>query len=189
MNIKSKILIVAFFCTAVTYAQNDTVVEMFRKVQFHKKEIGLTAQVDKYADIAIKISPRFYYLKKGSFSIADSIALEVNAANQIIAFRFFYDYAPEYSNDTAYIHELHKYQKIMNSAGREYHYTSVNISIKVTKWEAKNTMFELVEITKNGKKKVHSVIFDKAPYFKTLRCGEIKNKDNATEMLNLIGVN
>ena len=178
-----------FFSVTVSLAQTDTVVEMFRMVQFHKKEIGLAAMVDKYKDIAIKSSERYYFLKKGSFGVADSIGLEVNPANQIIAFRFFYNYEPEFSNDTAYIHELHKYQKIMKSAGREYLYKSANVSIKVTKWESKNTMFELVETTKNGKKKVHSVIFDKAPYFKTIRCGEIKNEDNSLEMLNLFGCN
>lgn len=167
-------------------AQQDSLVKLFRKVQFHKKDIQLTDNVQKFKDIVIKDDPTNYHLKKGSFGVADSICLEANPGGQIVAFRFFYNYEPEFSNDTAYIHELHKYQKIINSKGREYTYSSGKVGYKVTKWEEKQTAFELIEVTRNGKKSTYSVIFDKAPYIKKLNCSEPKCTDTSLELLALL---
>lgn len=185
---KAFLLVGIFFLTSSVTAQNDSLLHLFRVLHLADKKINLQDNINKYADIVVKTDPTHYHLKKGSYGIADSIDIEVNAANQITAFRFFYNYEPEFSNDTAYIHELHKYQKIINSPGREYVFTSKQISIKATKWEERQTIYELLEVMINGKKRTCSVIFDKPSYFNTIKCAEIKNKDNSLELLRKIGV-
>ncbi len=183
---RKSLLIIIGLLPALTFAQNDTLVKLFRKVQFHKKDIVLADNIQKFKDIVVKDNSSNYHLKKGSFGVADSISLEVNSADQIVAFRFFYNYEPEFSNDTAYIHELRKYQKIINAKGREYTYSSAQIAYKVTKWEEKQTAFELIEVTSNGKKKTYSVIFDKAPYNKRLNCSDAKGSETSLEILAIL---
>lgn len=186
---KKIILLIAMLVSvSAGFAQNDTLLKLFRVLHLSNKKINLQDNITKYSDIVVKSDPTHYHFKKGSYGIADSIDIEVNSANQIVAFRFFYNYEPEFSNDTAYIHELHKYQKIINSPGREYTFTSQQISVKATKWEEKQTIYELLEVMIDGEKRTCSVIFDKPTYFKTIKCAEIRNKDNSLELLRKIGV-
>lgn len=142
-------------------SQNDTMLKYFRVTTLSKGKIALQANIETVKDIAIKDDAEHYHLKKESFTNADSIGIEVNKSNQIRAITFRYDYAPEYSNDTAYIHELHKFQKIMGSKGKEFKQSFKNKSVTVTKWEDNKTIFELVEVIVNGKKqRVYSTLFD-----------------------------
>ncbi len=108
---------------------------------------------------------------------------------RIISILFVYEYAPDYSNDTAYIHELRKYQKLINSKGREYQYISKNKSIKVTKWEDKETIFELIETRINNKTQAYSVIFDKELYYQKVKaCIDLNRNENSIELLKRLGL-
>ncbi|MGZ4044597.1 MAG: hypothetical protein ACXVO9_15435, partial [Bacteroidia bacterium] len=113
----------------------------------------------------------FYSLKKGTFSVADSMAVEVNDVGQIMTIMCFYNYEPEFSNDTAFIHEQRKYRKIISGNDCEYNYSDKHQTIKVAKWLSANTMFEIVEAVVNGKKKIYSVIFDAQLYSEKYRVG------------------
>lgn len=143
-------------------AQNDSILELFKSTQLSgKKKLELQANISTIEDIVIKDSETRYHLKKESYGVADSISLEVNSKRQINAIYFYYEYAPEFSNDTAYIHELRKYKSVISPNGKEQEVSYKNGAIRITKWESKNVIFELVEITEKGKKKAHSRIIDK----------------------------
>ncbi len=178
-----------FLFSNVMLSQNDTILKLFRTTFLGKQKISLQSNISTLTGFAIKSNSSNYYLKKGSFGIADSIGLEINNAQQIISILFVYNYAPDYSNDTAYIHELRKYQELINSKGREYKYFSKSRSIKVTKWEDKATIFELVEVITNGKIEIYSVIFDSELYFKKLKnCVDLKKSENSIELLKRLGL-
>lgn len=184
-----KNLILIFLISKISVSQNDTVVKLFRTTTLSgKNKITLTDKIDRLKSIAVKDNQHFYHLKKGSYGVADSIWLEVNDAKQIIGLYFGYQYEPEFSNDTAYVHELHKYQKIMNSMGKEYSEAANGRTIRITKWEEHSTRFELVEITDNGKKKVYSVIFDNALYFRKVKSKvDLKSNNTSIELLKWKG--
>lgn len=174
----------------VLFSQNDTMLKYFRTTMLQGKQtISMQESVLKLKDVTVKVDNHNYYLKKGVFGVADSVAIEVNNEQKIIALSFFYDYAPDYSNDTAYIHELRKYYKIMNSKGKEFHYTVKDKSINVTKWENKNTIFELVELTINGRVRVYSTVFDSELYYKKIKgCIDVKKNENSIELLKRLGL-
>lgn len=143
------------------FSQNDTILKYFRVTNLAQGKIVLQSNIETVKDIAIKHDPEHYSLKKDSYGVADSIGIEVNKSNLIVSITFRYDYTPEFSNDTAYIHELHKFQKIIGSKGKEFRATSKGKSVTVNKWEDDKTIFELVEVIVNGKKqKVYSTLFD-----------------------------
>lgn len=155
------ILLVGFFSCIVTFsAQNDTMLKYFRVTNINKNKIALAGNIDSLKSILIKDGNNNYHLKKGSFTNSDSIGIEVNNEGKIVSITFQYDYAPEFSNDTAYIHELRKYQKIIGK-GSEFKHSGKNKSVTVTKWEDQKTIFELVQVIINGKKqKVYSTLYD-----------------------------
>lgn len=167
----------------------DELLKMFHTVYLGKdKSIQLQKDISSLDGITNKISSNFYSIKKGSFGVADSMAVEVNSDNKIIAITAAYEYEPEFSNDTAYIHELHKYQKLLCKKGKEYEGKNTGASFKVTKWEAGNIIFDLVEVNKGGKKKCYSVIFDRDLYFKKLKpIIDLNGKDISIELYNRIG--
>jgi hypothetical protein len=165
-------------------SQNDTLLKYFRVTNLSKGKIALQANIETVKDIVEKDDAEHYHLKKESYDIADSIGLEVNKSNQIISITFRYDYSPEYSNDTAYIHELHKFQKIIGSKGKEFKTSYKGKSVIVNKWEDKKTIFELVEVTKNGKKqKVYSTLFDIQLIETSEIKAERKKKDKAITII------
>lgn len=158
---KLPVLTLLLLCSSHIISQNDTMLKHFRVTHLSKGKIALEANIETVKDIVVKDNAGHYHLKKESFANADSIGIEVNKSNQIVAITFQYDYAPEFSNDTAYIHELHKFQKIMGTKGKEFKANSKGRSVTVNKWEDKKTIFELVEVVVNGKKqKVYSTLFD-----------------------------
>ncbi len=188
---KTKLIVTIFLNVLfqLTFSQTDTVVKLFRTTNLSgKNKITMAANIESLKDITIKDKGNFYHLKKDSYGVADSIWMEVNEGKQIIGLYFAYQYEPEFSNDTAYIHELHKYQKIMNSKGKEYVETANGKAIRITKWEEPNTRFELVELTQNGKKKVYSVIIDNALYFKKIKSkADLKKNNTSIELLKWRG--
>ena len=164
-------------------------VNLFRTVNINKHKLSLQTDIGKLADVTKQLNEDYYIIKKNTFSVADSMALEVNNNKQIIAIIISYDYAPEFSNDTAYIHEQRKYQIILNSIGKEYQFISKEKSIKVRKWHDNKTIFELVEIRKKGKTLVYSVIFDKELYYKKMNgCFDLNRIDNSIELLKGLGL-
>ena len=170
-------------------SQNDTILKLFRSVYLDKgHKLIMASNIDELSDITRKLNNNYYSLKKGIFGVADSMALEVNNNKQIIGIIAVYNYAPDYSNDTAYIHEQRKYQKII-SKGREFHYKSKDKNIKVTKWANETTTFELIEIITNGKLEIYSVIFDlELNNQKYKNIIDIKKNDVSLEMLKRIGL-
>ena len=172
----------------VSNSQNDTILKLFRTVSLGKNKIYLQSDISKLSDITRQLNKDYYSLKKGSFGVADSMALEVNNNKQIIAIIAAYDYAPEFSNDTAYIHEQRKYQKII-STGKEYQFISQQKSIRVRRWHDSKTIFELVEIRENNKTMSYSVIFDKELYYKKYKgCFDLNKIDNSIELLKILGL-
>jgi hypothetical protein len=169
--------------------QNDTVLKLFRSVGIsNDRKLILQSNIDKLADITRKVGNNYYSLKKGTFGVADSMALEVNKEKKIIGIIAVYDYAPEYSNDTAYIHEQRKFRKII-AQGIEFHYTSKDVTARVTKWAYKTTTFELIEIIINGKKEIYSVIFDvELNYQKYKNVIDIKKNNVSLELLKRTGL-
>lgn len=187
---KNILLIISILLSSkISTSQTDTVVKLFRTTHLSgKNKIVMAANIESLKNITIKDNDNFYHLKKDSYSVADSIWLEVNDAKKIIGIYFGYQYEPEFSNDTAYIHELHKYQKVMNSPGKEYVETANGRTIRITKWEEPTTRFELVELTDNGKKKVYSVIFDNSLYFKKVKSKiDLKKNNTCIELLKWKG--
>lgn len=156
-----KTIFIFFLCSFSGFAQTDTMLKYFRVTILAQGKIALQANIETVKDVVIKHDAEHYYLRKDSYGVADSIGIEVSKANQIVAITFRYDYAPEFSNDTAYIHELHKFQKIIGSKGKEFKATSKGKSVTVNKWEDEKTIFELVEVIVNGKKqRVYSTLYD-----------------------------
>lgn len=172
------------FFSLLIKSQSDTLLKIFRTAQIkNNKKLSLQANIDPLKDVTIKSDGEHYYLKKDSYNIVDSIGIEVNAAKQIIALSFLYGY------DTAYVHELRKYQKLMNSKGQEYLYYSKNKSIKVTKWEDQATIFELTEVIIDGKRQVYSVLFDSELYMKKFKERmDLRKNENSIELLKRLGL-
>jgi len=182
--------LVAFVvCMQTAMSQNDTILKLFRTVGIaNGRKIEMQSNIEKMADITRKLSNNYYSFKKGTFGVADSMAVEVNSNKQIIGIIAAYNYEPEFSNDTAYIHEQRKYQKMI-SKGREFQCNDGNKIIRVTKWAYKTTTFELIEINMKGKKKIYSVIFDvELNYIKYKDVIDLKKNDVSLEMLKITGL-
>lgn len=180
------ILLNSIWCTA----QNDTILKLFRTTHVGKDgKVSLQANIETIKDIAVKDAGNNYHLRRGSFGIADSIWIEVNNLKQIIGVAFLYNYDTAIVHETQYVHELKKYQKLIESLGKEYKYSTNTKSITITKWEDKSTRFELIEIVEQGKRTTYSVIFDNELYFKKMKGSINLNKhDNSIELLKIIGV-
>jgi hypothetical protein len=168
-------------------AQNDTILELFKSTQLSgKKKIELQANISSLEKEVIKDSETRYHLKKESFGVADSISLELNKEKKIIGIYFYYQYEPEFSNDTAYIHELRKYNKIISSNGKEQKANYKDGEIRITKWESKSVIFELIEITEYKKKKCYSIIIDKKMF--TRPCVNLKKESKIAEVKKKLGL-
>lgn len=136
--------------------ERDTVFNRFRSINIqNQRTISLQSNIDNIKDVVVKSSYDHYYLKSGTFIRADSIDLEVNLDNKITAITFFYD--------TTYSSKKSIYNKPLG-AGKEFLFSSEDVTFKCTQWEDKLTTFELVEVTSKGKVHVYSVIFDKAMF-------------------------
>lgn len=167
------------------YPECDELLRMFHTVSINNRSIVLRKDISSLKDVTNKTNDHIYSLKKGTFQVADSMAVEVNIKNEIISIIAAYEYEPEFSNDTAYIHELHKFQKMLCKSGKEYTHTGKDVSFKVTKWEAGNIIYELIEEDKKGKKKCYSVIFDKELYYQKLKpTVDLTGKDISIELGN-----
>lgn len=178
------------FTPTISFAQNDTLLsKWFRSVGINDgRKVVVLTNIEKLASISKKEKDNYYVIKKGTFTAADSMAVEVNSNKQIIAIIISYNYEPEFSNDTAYIHELRKYRKLLNSNGTEYAFSSKQKKIKVTKWHDKKTIFEMVESIIDDKKNIYSIIYDKEQYYKKLsKRVDLNKNDNSIELLRLIG--
>jgi len=180
---KTVFTLITILCASFAYAQNDTLLRIFRTVHLHNsRKMPIQSTIDKYSDIVVKVNKNNYYVKKSAYEIADSMGVEVNNEQKIIAVLFSYNY------DTAYVHEQHKYQKMI-SPGKEFSYNSNARNIRVTKWYDTNTTFELIEIIENGKKQIYSVIFDNELYYKKYSsCIDLKRHENSIELIKLLGV-
>lgn len=170
-------------------SQNDTILKLFRSVGIaNDRKLIMEANISTIGDITRNLGNSYYSVKKGAYRVADSMALEVNKEKKIIGIIACYDYAPEYSNDTAYIHEQRKYRKII-SQGVEFQYSSPNKTIRVTKWAYKTTTFELIEVVTNGKKEIYSVIFDvELNYQKYKNVIDLKKNNVSLELLKRTGL-
>lgn len=164
----------------------SSVLELFKSTAISdKKKIELQANISSLNEVIVKDGKQSYHLKKGSYSVADSICIEVNADQKISGIYYFYDYAPEYSNDTAYIHEQRKYQSMMSSPGKEAQANFANGSVKVTKWQSENVIFQLIEVNNNGVKKTYSTVLDRKLYTKKI---DLKKKASSIASLKKIGL-
>ncbi len=63
-------------------------------------KVEMQANIEKRADITIKLSKNYYSFKKGTFRVAVLMAVEVNNNNQIISITAFCNYEPKFLNDT-----------------------------------------------------------------------------------------
>lgn len=181
--INNKLILIALLLTNLYgNSQNDSLLNMFRTLHLQNdRKVQIQSNIDKIKDISVKRSNDRYCLKNGSYGSADSIYLEVNQSNQIVAISF------QYKNDTAYKHELPIYKKFINSEGKEFQFTSKDLTIKATKWEGSTTIFELIEVQTNNKKEIYSVIFDKELYFKKAKGSNLAKNDNSIELLKRLG--
>jgi hypothetical protein len=166
----------------LTFAQQkDTLLKDYRSVKIEQgKKIILQSKIDNLADVIIKGKDNHYHLKKGTFIRSDSMDIEVNKNKQIIAI---------YANyDTTYNFLKGLYLKYIGE-GSETFYKSAKENIRVTKWQDDLTIFELVEITENGKTRKYSIIFDKELYFKSKKFPiDLKNNKNSIELLKRIAL-
>lgn len=180
------LLLAGLLSNLMLNAQNDTILDMFRTTYVGtkaKNEIRLQNNIESLKSIAVNDGLNKYHLKKGSYGVADSIWIETNDQKLIKSVGFLYDY------DTAYVHELTKYQRVMNNPGKQYIYYSLEKKISVTKWENKSTRFELVEVTDKGKHQTYSVIFDNELNFKDLLSSiDLSKNDDSIELLRLLGL-
>lgn len=172
-----------------TMPKCDELLKLFNTVYLsNEHSIQLKKDISSLNGLTNKLSDNFYSIKKGSFGVADSMSVEVNKANEIIAITAAYNYEPEHSNDTAYIHEQRKYDELLCKNGKEYSYSGKDTTYKVTKWEAGNIIFELMEATIRRKKEIYSVIFDKELYQQHLSpIADISGKDLSIEIENRKG--
>lgn len=171
-----------------TVPECDELLKMFHTVYLSDKHtIQLKKDISTLTGIVNKLPNNYYSLKKGSFGVADSMAVEVNKDNQIIGITAAYNYEPEFSNDTIYIHEQRKYNGMLCKNGKEYFYTGKDTSFKVCKWDAGNIAFELMETIIKGKRQTYSVIFDKELYYQKLKPIDISGKDVSIELENRRG--
>lgn len=161
---KKSLFLLLFLCTLFSFAQTDTTLNKMRAVRIAKgNKIILQSDIERLKDISVKARKENYYLKKGNFSGTDSINIEVNEKNQIVAVSFFYDTVSTYQ------YEVDLFNKHLGFVGAEFKNTSKKEAMKVTKWEDARTVFEMVEVTVNGKWKLYSTIFDKELYYKKVK--------------------
>lgn len=166
-----------------TVPQCDELLKLFHTVYLsNKHSIQLKKDISSLNGLTNKLPKNIYSIKKGSFGVADSMSVEVNDKNQIIAITAAYNYEPEFSNDTIYIHEQRKYNGMLCKEGFEYSYTAPDTLLKVCKWDAGNIAFELMEATIKGKKETYSVIFDKELCSKVMDTKDNSGKDISIEL-------
>jgi hypothetical protein len=139
--------------------QNDTLLRDLRFVPIKgRSNIKLQDNAESIKDISYKTAPGHYNLKKGSLPMSDSVDIEVNQNNQIIAVSFRYD--TTYSYQKAYC------ARYFNAPLKSRQIEGADLEMKISRWEDKKTVFELVEMKKGDKPLVYATIFDKALYYK-----------------------
>lgn len=165
---------------------SDSLLKNLRSVPISNgRKIILQSKIETLKEVSIKKNNSHYQLKKGSFSQSDSIELEVNKTNQIIATYFYYDSTLVYN----YSNRVEAFTQHFKSGGKEIQFISQNNSVKVTKWEDLRTIFELVEVTKNNSIFFYAVTFDKELYLKGIKSNiDFKKNDNSLELLKILGL-
>ena len=180
---KKLILIIFIFYSQINLCNsqtNDSLLKEFRSITIQNgQKINLQTNIDKLKDVVIKSTKYNYYLKKGTFIRSDSINIEVDKHNLIIAIYFNYD--------TTYNFLKGLYFKSIGN-GEEFNYSSKRETIRVTKWEDNQTIFELVEIKENGTTKTYSKIFDKKYFFGNKNTRN-KYSNNSIELLRHLSKN
>lgn len=161
-----------------TVAGADTILNLFNTVFIQNgKVIKLGSDIETLNGIVSDVAPNNYVLNKGSYMVADSMAVETNANNQIVGITAAYYY------DTAYVHEKRKYQKLLSDQGKEYTFKSTSQTFRVTKWQNEAIAFELIEAIAGNNKQIYSVIFDKALYLEKLKPEvDLSNKNTSLEL-------
>lgn len=179
--------------SVITAQVKDTSINGFRTVHLrNKKKIKLLANIETLKDFTTKRNNGNYKLNKGAFGGADSMDVDANKDNQIIAIIAHYE-----CNDTIYAYEQANYRRFYN-AGKEYQYTSRSFTMKVTKWEDDFTIFELIYIVDDKTvpcppmchPQVYSVIYDKEYYYAKLKPSvDLQKHDNSIAILKKAGIN
>jgi len=179
------VIILILLSEFVAIAQvNDTSLNKLRSVRIRNgNKITLQSTIKKHWGITVKSSTDHYYLKKGTFGGTDSIDIEVNKKNQTTTVSFFYDTVSTYD------YEVNLFNKHLNLIGKESQLMSKNSTMKVTKWEDKLSVFEMVEVKTGDKWQLYSIIFDKKFYFKKIKqCLDLTKNNNSIEILKRLGV-
>src|ERR1700758_669784 len=121
--------------------ESDTAINKMRSFRIRNKIlISLQEPIENLKEITIKSKADHYYLKKGTFGGTDSIDIRINEKNQIANVTFFYDTVSTYS------YEIDLFNKHLNLIGKETQHNSGKRKSKITKWEDKFTVFEMIEI-------------------------------------------
>jgi hypothetical protein len=183
-------IVLTFLVCSSGFTQSDTLLSAFRSVNISKgKKVKLQASMTELTEISKKVNKNLYILNKEAFNYVDSLGIEVDDKNKIIALTFLYGYDSAYVHEEVYYHEQKKYKKLIAAEGKEYKFKSDNFSIRVNRWEDKETIYELIETIKNGKLMVYSRIFDKKLYYqKYSKLINLSKGDNSIELLRRIGV-
>ena len=130
---------------------------IFRSITLNEdKKVSLGQNISELSDLCVK-DDKGYYLKEGTFTNAKSINFIVDDRDHINSIYFHY-------NPAINLKKLTKaYSK---SIGRPIKnvFQSDSIKIKVFFWHDAYSIFEIVEVTKNGKESTYSVLFDQNLY-------------------------
>lgn len=173
------------------FAQSDSLLKAFRSTSIENgNKVILQSDINELLEICIRKNNNIFSLKKGTYRYVDSIGIEVNDNNKIIALTFLYGYDSSLVHEPVYFHEQKKYFIFFQGDGKHYDFKSANFSISVTKWEDKSTIFELVETIINNKTTVYSRLFDKQLYYlqycKKINLEKINNSIELLRRLELI---
>jgi hypothetical protein len=176
------ITLISLYTYSCVEQKNDSLVIDFRTVPISNgQKLTLQSNISTIKDIAIQGRPEHYYLKKGTFAGCDSIDVEVNNENKIIALSFFYDSTYTYKEQIeTFTEKLHKGKEIKD----------VEVLMKVTKWQDRLTTFEIIERTNSkGKKTIYSAMFDKELFFKKIpAAGTPTFSESSFEILRALNV-
>ena len=153
---KNYSLIIALFCCYFAFSQsNDSLIIKFRSVEIpNKRFLTLQHSMDYIKDIVRPTQSNHYSMIQNSFVACDSIDIEVNKKNRIIACSFFYDSLISFEECTNSFNETFK------AIGKTIHYQTDSITIKVTQWKDSLSLFEIVEVKTTNLHRVYSVLFD-----------------------------
>lgn len=160
--LKCQTLLIALIITSVGICQKDTsdLKINFRDIQINDGLfIRLQAKSSTLKSVAIESSKDHFYLKKGSFALTDSIDIEINRSNRIVASSYFYE-------PSAVFNEICDPFKAYVTDFSTYYYKSDSLEMTVIKWIDRLTAFEIIECKTPQKSYVYSVLYDLKLYSK-----------------------